>query len=157
MGWYGLEWDARRHVAFEVKNCGPTAALIVNSGCAAYYDREKLVESDKEFRSEEMPPIGSLPREIPPNTRPIEACSPLSFAEHPNAVLSKIETGQLFVGVRGFISCRDVFDEERRTTFRYIWRLRNTGGVRAMPGGGSKDPSDGNWMLCGGRGENQET
>jgi hypothetical protein len=52
----------------------------------------------------------------------------------------EVKAGKLFVGVRGFIRYRDVFDRERETSFRYVWKyssMYNLGG------------DYGNWVTCG--------
>jgi hypothetical protein len=131
-------------VDFAVNIYGATEAYIVETRCAAYVLPWENVGSP-EVASAVMFPIHSLPNVIPPNAPAYEQHAFLHL-DHPEPIISEISLNRLFVGLRGFIKYRDVFDRERETRFRYVWRFNlNFGGAT------------GNWEKCGAEEDNQET
>ena len=61
-------------------------------------------------------------------------------------MISEINLNRLVVGVRGFIKYRDVFDRDRETRFRWVWKFnQHFGGAT------------GDWEKCGAEEDNQET
>jgi len=58
---------------------------------------------------------------------------------------------RLFIGIRGFIKYKDVFDRERVTAFRYVWKY-----AEGMYGLGEAQ-EHGDWVKRGKPEENQET
>jgi hypothetical protein len=63
-----------------------------------------------------------------------------------NLLVPEIKASRMFVGVRGFIKYRDVFDTDRETSFRYVWKYPSADEI-----------GDGSWEKCGAKEENQET
>ena len=136
-------------VEFNVTNCGPSTAFIANSGCVAYYGPGQYVETDKEMGAAIIFPIHSMPGEMVPNSPPVEAFTIL-FSVGDNTVLTEIKEGRFSVGLRGSIKYRDVFERDRETAFRCIWRLSP---IRDVIG----EPFSGEWIKCGSAEENKET
>jgi hypothetical protein len=135
-------------VDFAVTVLGATAAYIRNSGCVAYETPEDWID-EPGLGSAVMFPIYSLPNAIPPTLAPLEQFAVLDFGENTrDSTISEIKTGRLFVGVRGFIEYRDVFDRDHVTKFRYVWRLNPIFGMAE---------EFGEWQKCGTEDENQET
>ena len=143
------EFDAYL-VEFTVTNCGPSTAFIANTGCVAYFGPKQSVETDNEMGAAVIFPIHAVSGEIIPNSTPINAFTFL-FGIDEAIVLPEIREDRLSVGVRGFIKYRDVFERDRETTFRYIWRLSPIRGVIAG------DLFSGDWIECGSPEENNET
>ena len=65
-------------------------------------------------------------------------------------MLSEVEADRLFIVVRGFIKYRDVFDRERETRFRYVWKYSLLS-AKDNPG------RYGTWEKCGPGEQNAET
>jgi hypothetical protein len=64
--------------------------------------------------------------------------------------MEDIEADRLFVGIRGFMIYKDVFDRERETRFRYVWKYRDKGNIPGLKRWGI-------WQKCGKEEENKET
>ena len=96
-----------------------------------------------------MFPLHSVPKVIPPDSPPINEFALLSFGtQGVDAIISEIKNNRFFVGIRGFIKYKDVFDRERETRFRYVWKY-------SMYEASLSD--FGNWEKCGQEDENRET
>jgi hypothetical protein len=130
-------------VDFAIKVYGATDAYIADSKCAAYVVPWELI-SEPEIFDAAMFPIPSLPKVISAN-KPVEQYA-FFTGEHMEELLPEIKQHKLFVGVRGFIKYKDVFDRDRETRFRYIWKFSSYGGE-----------GFGNWEPCGAQDENKET
>jgi hypothetical protein len=137
-------------VDFTVSIHGPTAAFITQTRCVTYVLTLEYIDSPD--AGEALPfHIYNLPAVIPANSPPQEYFAFLFLGgtdEQKEIERKEIKAGKLFVGVRGFIKYRDVFDRERETSFRYAWKyssMYNLGG------------DYGSWLECGTKEENQET
>jgi hypothetical protein len=133
-------------VRFKVSILGTTPAFIVDTKCAAYVVPEEWV-AHEETSDRIMLALRSIPSTIPINSQPIEEFAILFLANEENstAIIAEVEARRLFVGIRGVIVYKDVFDRERKTPFRYVWRPSLISGI------------GGEWMKCGTPEENKAT
>jgi hypothetical protein len=133
-------------VRFRISILGTTPALIVDTKCAAYIVPEEWV-ADEETADRSLLPLRSVPSIVPADSEPIEgfAIFLLASDEQSAAFITDVNARKLFVGIRGFIIYRDVFDRERKTPFRYVWRPSLISGI------------GGEWMKCGSPEENRST
>jgi hypothetical protein len=138
-----LKYDSTYAVDFALNIHGTTAAYIVDHRCTAYLAPWEIV-GEPEAATALMFPIYSLPNVIAPNTPPLEQYAFLHVDGTED--LSEIKESRQFVGVRGFIKYKDVFDRERETRFRYVWKY-------SLYGGGVS----GNWEKSGSEEDNLET
>jgi len=132
-------------VNFTVSNPGPTAAFIVETGCVTYYLPPSLIASEN-AGSAAIFPLSTLPSVISPNSPPIQQYAFLFITDE--WLIPEIKKGTFFVGMRGFIKYRDVFDRDRETRFRYVWKYLTMYGL---------GEEYGNWEKCGTEAENQAT
>lgn len=131
---------------FAVNIHGSTAAYITETKCASYHFPLDVV-CEPETGDMIMFALDGLPSVIAPNTPPLEQHVYWSFG-YTDGIRSEIQNGRLFVGLRGFIKYKDVFDRERETTFRYVWKFDTLGG----------HPMEyGRWEKCGTPEENKNT
>jgi hypothetical protein len=135
-------------VDFTVSIYGATPAFIVQTACVTYVLPLEAIESPQAGDAVIFP-IFSLPPVIPASNPPQDRFAFLHLDEQNGSMLiAEIKAGRLFVGVRGFIKYRDVFDRNRETSFRYVWKYSSIYGL-----GGDY----GNWEKCGTKEENQDT
>lgn len=140
-------------VYFTVTPYGATPAFILEAKCSANEWPLNVID-DPDLMDRAMTNIHaypSFPTSIAPNAMPIESNTFLFLDdETKDLMLSEVKADRLFVVVRGFIKYRDVFDRERETRFRYVWKY-----VFWSP----KDSPDrfGTWEKCGPEGQNSET
>ena len=139
-------------VDFTVSIYGPTDALITESSCVAYFYPWHVIDNP-DLADLAMHPIHLLPSVIPTNSPPIECYAFLHIAATGNAndnvIIAEIKAKHLAVGIRGWIKYRDVFDRERETAFRHVWRYND-----AMYGLGEEF---GDWIERGKPEENRKT
>jgi hypothetical protein len=137
-------------VDFSVSIFGTTPAFVTESGCVTYFRPLALVGStDVEPL---MMPLLSLPKIISPNIAALDLSTNLYFRSDPveaGGIVKEINEDRLFVEFKGFINYRDVFDNERETKFRFLWKYSSL-----MPIGPSRF---GSWEKCGPPEENKET
>ena len=140
------QYGSAHTVDFTVSIYGPTAAFIVKTLCVTYVLPLEHIEY-REAGEVVMFPIYSLPQVIPANTTP-QDCFAFLFMEgkEQGVFVPEIQAGKLFIGVRGVIKYRDVFDRDRETSFRYVWKYPSADEI-----------GEGNWEKCGAKEENQET
>jgi hypothetical protein len=94
-----------------------------------------------------MFPIALLPPVVPAGAP--QECLTFLFIdpEHHRTMVSEIKAGRLFVGIRGFVKYKDVFDRDRETRFRYVWKYFKE----------SIGEDAGDWEKCGATEDNQDT
>lgn len=138
-------------IKFKVSIFGTTPAFIVDTKCVAYEAPLELISEENLFYGV-MFPLRSLPAVIPANSGPIQEYSIFYSPRDGNseAIMAEIMADRLFVGIRGFIIYRDVFEGEHETRFRYMWKYSE---FQPIPG----IKSWGNWQKCGKEQENKET
>ncbi len=137
-------------VDFRVSIYGPTDAFITDSSCAAYVFPEEIIEQPN-ILDRVMFPVHNLTPVIPANSEPLNCFAFLGFEnDTDNLLLAEVKAGRMFVGIRGFIKYRDVFDRERETFFRYVWRSPHK-----IPGLDDFDHAD--WVKSGRPEENRKT
>lgn len=137
-------------VDFVVSNAGPTAAFIVESGSTAYFLPLENI-ADPNVGDKIISTLPSLPKVVAPNMQPLEEYAIFLFGTKVTEdILSEIKKDRLFIGIRGFIRYNDVFDRERVTKFRYVWKYSSW--TPAAEG-----DRWGNWEKCGAEEENSET
>jgi hypothetical protein len=143
-------------VDFKIRFSGVTTAYISESAANA-----GLSESQDSLPDETLfrPSIYKLPSIVVPTATPLLETSGMFL---PKMQLDKtdidaIVQGKLFVHFWGFIKYRDVFydvfQEERETTFRYVWAYSTMFNFGSKPG----DPPFGSWFKRGAPEENSET
>ncbi len=137
-------------IEFTIKNSGLTTAFITETGAAAYFGPPEMVNAE-DVLSAGMIPIHDLPGELAAN-EPFEATTVLYFEDEDELMLNEIKDGKLFVGVRGYIKYKDVFDRDRETNFQYTWKLLAMAGLTE-----AFDPFVGEWKRAGPPENNQET
>jgi len=116
----------------------------------AYVYSEEIIEQ-ADLADGGMLPIHSLPPVVRANSSPSNCYAFLGFDnDADNLLLSEIKAGRFFVGIRGFIKYRDVFDRERETFFRHVWRSSH-----GIPG--LEDFEHAEWVKSGRPEENRET
>ncbi|MGA2904906.1 MAG: hypothetical protein ABSD98_13805 [Candidatus Korobacteraceae bacterium] len=132
-------------VDFTVSVYGQTDAFITDSLCVAYIFPWELV-NNPELGDRVMFPIHSLPSVVGANGHPVDCSVLLGPKGGPdNTRIDEAKARRMFVGMRGFIKYKDVFDRERETAFRYVWRY-------------SEVVEDyGQWEKSGNPEENRET
>jgi hypothetical protein len=137
-------------VDFTVAIDGPTAAYIVETGCVAYVLPLANVDSIGAGNAV-INSLSLLPKVISPNSPPLEQFALFIMGDR-NAenMISEIKNDRLFVGIRGFIKYKDVFDRNRETRFRYVWKFSN---LPFLP----ETDRFGSWEKCGSEDENVET
>lgn len=133
-------------VNLKVSIFGTTPAFILDTKCAAFIGPKELME-DPEASDRAMHPFYSFPSVIPPGSNPIDAFAFIGFVTEDGIELEiqAVKQHDLFVGIRGFITYRDVFDRERRTSFRYFSDYSEIPGLAN------------GWVKCGRPEENRTT
>jgi hypothetical protein len=133
---------------------GDSSAFITDSGASAYCLPKNAVDVEGVAEAV-MFPIHNLPSTIATNSPSINTYAFLFIDKDAYAeIISEIESGQMAIGIRGFIKYTDVFDKRRETSFRYSWSLE--GGPLAGFGITNK-LSEGDWVKSGPPEDNQET
>ncbi len=132
-------------VDFTVSVYGQTDAFITSSLCVAYIFPWSVL-NNQELGEQVMFPIHSLPSVISANAPPVECSVSTGLTGgSDNIFIEEAKAKRMFVGMRGFIKYKDVFDRERETAFRYVWRY-------------SEVVADwGQWEKSGNPEENRET
>ncbi len=137
-------------VDFIVSIYGLTPAFVTESGCTAYFrPLEQVGSTDAEPH---MVSMFALPKIIPPNTTPFNQFTFLLLGSDDARsadLLREISEDRLFVEFRGFINYLDVFNNERETRFRYVWKFSSI-----TPIGTTRF---GDWEKCGASEDNKET
>jgi len=136
-------------VDFTVSIYGTTTAYIAETGCSACFLPLEHVGSSGTGASV-ISSLSLLPKAISPNTPPIEQFTIFHLgSQNTEAIISDIKSDKLFVEIRGFIKYKDVFDRDRETRFRYVWKFSSffptTMGERY-----------GSWEICGSPEDNKE-
>jgi hypothetical protein len=139
--------DQAYTVDFAVSIHGPTDAFISESLCTAYVFPSTVID-DPDLGMAVMYPIHVLPSVISANRPPLDCYAFLPLHVGDDTVQDELKTGSLVVGVRGFIKYKDVFDRDRITAFRYIWKVAEDMELA---------PIFGNWVNNGNPEENNET
>jgi hypothetical protein len=133
-------------VDYVVSSHGPTPAFITDTRCVAYILPITSIASPDAGEAFNFP-VYSLPKVISPNSTPQET---FAFLYVDESNLSQIKAGRLFVGMRGFIKYKDVFDRDRQTGFRYVWKYLPHG-LYGLSG------DYGDWEECGTEADNHKT
>jgi hypothetical protein len=121
--------DEVRTVDFVVSIHGPTPAFVVESACVTYVWDWNMMELP-DVGDRVMFPIHPLPPVVPSNSPALECFSfVLLGAEEKSVLIDEVKAGRMFVGIRGFIKYRDVFDRDRKTSFRYAWKYSSMYGL----------------------------
>jgi hypothetical protein len=123
----------------------PTAAYSVESKCVVFETLASHI-NDSEVGEALLSPLYDLSKIIPPN-KPVGAYAFLPHNEDRKDILQEIESGRMYVLVRGFIKYKDIFDKAHETRFRRYWRRSPY----------ADDFNIGDWIQCGHPNENQET
>jgi hypothetical protein len=127
-------------VRYDVIYSGQSPAFIIDSGVwADAVDSEDAKTFPLWMAIRELPPIAPINRDI------IHCETWIDLK--PDAV-RKVNEGTTFVRVYGFVRYRDVFDIQRTTTFRYLWRPPSLYGIPGITNGG--------WIKVGAPGDNAE-
>ena len=122
---------------------GPTRASVTEAKIGAYIRTVGMIASDIDAF---LYPMASIPTVILPNSQiPDQQAvfDKYSGADLSSGTVPEIRDGRLFVEMKGFISYRDAFGNDRVTRFRYVWKRSLFG-----PAG---------WEKCGPTEDNQET
>jgi hypothetical protein len=114
---FGGHWGS---IDFIVKNDGSTSAYILDSSCAAFVCNEGTI-NDPDLATSIMMRLTRLPKVIPASGLPVEEFAVWSY-KRDEPLEGEIKQNRLLVGIRGWIKYRDVFDRERQTTFRQVWK-----------------------------------
>jgi len=147
-----LAADKTNHtVDFTVTSYGATPAFIVEAKCGAGEWPLHAIDDPylMDMAMTNIYAYPSFPTSISPNAKPIESYSFLFLDDARDLMLPEVKADRLFVVVRGFIKYRDVFDRERETRFRYVWKYSWLS---------AKDSPDryGTWEKCGPEDQNSE-
>jgi len=137
-------------VDFAVCLYGATPAFVVEARCTAHELPSSAID-EPELMDRAMLPMRSVPSVMSPGAQPMESSAYLFFdGEAKDLMLSEIKADRFFVVVRGFIKYRDVFDCDRETKFRYVWKY--------SPYSPQTTPDRfGEWEKCGPADDNIET
>jgi hypothetical protein len=133
-------------VDFTVSAYGQTDAFVTDSLCVAGVGPQEFINYP-ELWDRVMFPIHSLPSVVVADSAPRECSALIGKSGHSgdDLLIQEVKAGRLFVCVRGFVKYKDVFDRERETAFRYVWRY-------------SQAVADyGQWEKCGRPEENRGT
>jgi hypothetical protein len=133
-------------VDFTVSAYGQTDAFVTDSRCVAGVGPQEFINYP-ELWDRVMFPIHSLPSVVVAGSAPRECSALIGKSSGPDddLLIQEVKARRMFVCVRGFIKYKDVFDRERETAFRYVWRY-------------SEAVADyGQWEKCGEPQENRET
>ncbi len=132
-------------IDFSVSIYGQTPAYVVSSGCSAYVrPKEGIGLGEEPF----LLPIYNLPAIVNPSDSPSK-CN--TWILEDNDVISEIKADKLFIEVKGNISYKDVFDRERYTKFRFVWKFADVPVLR------ESSEYYGEWHPCGTSEDNQTT
>jgi hypothetical protein len=140
-----LSLDIQHGVAYRlevvVSMYGPTTAFITGSGFSVDIVPTESVGIPKPHGF--WIPMLIPPKVISPSSEPITigTLHPILLPGKTNPT-SEIKEGSQFVEIQGFITYKDVFDRDRVTNFRYVWRY-----VRWLEG--RANYGVGVWNKCG--------
>jgi hypothetical protein len=140
------ELDRVYVVNFRISIHGATAAFVTDTQCVAGYLPLEHMNDIEPVPF--MHKITKIPDIISPNSEPIETFTIFFDGDAP--IINEITQDRLFVFLRGFIKYKDVFDKNRETTFRFVWKYSSL-----TPMGASKRFGD--WEKCGAIEDNRET
>lgn len=132
-------------VNFKITIHGTTEAFITDAqGVAGFLPLEHINHTDY------VPFMYKIrvPDVISPNSEPIEDFA--IFGGGDTDVINEIKLDRLFVYIRGFIKYKDVFDKERETSFRYVWKYSKYSPVGDLS-------RFGEWEKCGAAEDNLQT
>jgi len=137
-------------INFTVNIFGTTPAFITDTGCAGAILPPEAI-SDAETADRAMVPLQGLPNVVPPDSKPIHQFTSFHYSgDGTEGMLEEVKANNFFVMIRGFIKYKDVFDRERETNFRYVWKYED---VTV-----STDTERwGHWERCGQPEDNKET
>lgn len=138
-------------IDFKVSVFGSTAAFVTDSKCAGYaFPQEFIAQEDT--ATSMMVSIQGLPKVIAAGSQPLHLFTIFQNDREGDSemIMNEIRADRYFVGVRGFIKYKDVFDRERETRFRYVWKYL----PYSPPEGAERW---GNWEKCGQDEDNRET
>ena len=142
-------------VEFTVTPYGLTPAFIAEAKCSAH-EWPLNVINNSELMDRVMTDIHAypvFPTSIAPEAKSIDGYTFLFLTEGEkwrDLMLSEVKAGRLFVVVRGVIKYKDVFDRERETRFRYVWKYSWLAAVLSPDRHGA-------WEKCGPGEQNTET
>jgi hypothetical protein len=138
-------------VKFRVSIFGTTPAFVIETKCAAYYGPREWM-ADEETADAVMFPFRYVPSFVSASSEPFQEFAIFHFDSdgHTKEIIEEIEVDRLFVGIRGFIIYKDVFDRVRETRFRYVWKYQEKGNIPGLKRWGD-------WQKCGIEAENKET
>jgi hypothetical protein len=141
-----LEFDRVYIVDFRILIHGPTAAFITDAQCVAgVLPLQNINDTDYvPF----MYKIIKIPDVVSPGSQPIETFA--IFDADDLQIINEIKLDRLFVIMRGYIKYKDVFDTERETRFRYVWRYSSLVTVGELN-------RFGEWEKCGAAEDNLQT
>jgi hypothetical protein len=133
-------------VSFRISIHGATAAFIGDAQCVAgYLPLENINDTDYvPF----MYKITQVPDVMSPGSEPIETFA--IFHDGDGRVINEIRLDRFFVFIRGYIKYRDVFDKNRETAFRYVWKYSRLTPVE-------ESNRFGEWEKCGPLSDNIQT
>ncbi len=119
--------------------------LVSDSLCVAGIGPQEIINYP-ELWDRVMFPIHFLPSVVVANATPTECSALIGTNEGSDDLLiQEVKARRMFICVRGFIKYKDVFDRQRETAFRYVWRY-------------SEAVADyGQWEKSGSPEENRET
>jgi hypothetical protein len=137
-------------VNFTVNIVGTTPAFITDTRCGGGIVDPQIID-DAETGDRGMVPLQRFPDVIAPDSQPIPKFAIFhSSGNESDGLLEEVKANRLFVMLRGFIKYKDVFDRERVTNFRYVWKYEDF-----------TVPPDterwGHWERCGQPEDNKET
>lgn len=137
-------------VEFTVTVSGSTPAFITETRYTAdAYPLRFIGEPDNGMGV--LLPFHNFPEVIPSNGDPIEESAIFHFtADDADATMQEIKLDRLFVEIRCTVKYKDVFNRERETRVRKVWRFN-----RLIPPGHPLRP--GQWEECGETEDNKET
>jgi hypothetical protein len=133
-------------VDFTVSISGASAAFIIDAQCCAYSSPKEQIGVGYDAFTLQFEILDV----ISPNIAPIN-CSTIFLFGIPDAAdeIPEIKADRLFVELRGFIKYKDVFDRERETRFRYVWKF--------SPYAPMDGERFGYWEECGEEADNAKT
>jgi hypothetical protein len=134
------------NVTYEVLFYGSTPAFIADAHAEAYVSDSLAPSSTSNSLS--------FPMSLPEVITPLAPLKEQTTFIGPKWTLEQVDIdrlndGTLFIHFNGFIQYKDVFDRERETRFRYVWKTSN----QVMPDG----KRFAYWMKVGPSGDNTET
>jgi hypothetical protein len=131
-------------IKYEVKHYGPTDAFISESFIKMYVTDSKSPSTEVVFGR----PLALLPKVMSPGSTAFEPNE--HFLHHFTAdEISRIEQGQSFVHLVGFIKYRDVYKDDHWARFNRVWEISKLAISRKFGTGGY-------WADCGEKQDNEQ-